>query len=158
MFRTQHNPKTNEFGIYMLRVERQEILSLYFPSADCCVFTGSKNVVGKVHTAQFIMPRTLDPELRCFSQLLLGVAGQNSMARLRFTCCVFRPNAAAKLRDLTQGALPGTPRIHYMLDFELIFGCYASGNLLLLPRSPPPPTVNYVVTHSTRSWAAGVAC
>lgn len=72
-------------------------------------------------------------------QLLIGVAGQDGMARLRFTCCVFRPKAAAKLRDVTQRALPGTPRIHYMLDFELIFGCYASGNLLPLPRFSPPP-------------------
>lgn len=115
-----------------------------------------KNVVGKVQTVQFIMPRTLDPELSCFSQLRRGVAGQDGMARLRFPCCVFGPNTAVKLRDVTQGALPGTPRIHHMLDFELIFGCYASGNLLPLPRFSLPPTVNYVVTHSIRSWAAGV--
>lgn len=61
------------------------------------------------------------------------------MPRVRFICCVFRPSAAVKLCAVTQGALPSTPRIHYMLDFELIFGCYASGNLLLLPRFSPPP-------------------
>lgn len=64
--------------------------------ANGYVFTGSKNVVGKVHTVQFIIHRTFGPELRCFSQLLMGVAGQDGMARLRFTCCVSRPNAAAK--------------------------------------------------------------
>lgn len=58
--------------------------------------------MGKIQTVRFIMHRTLDPELRCFSQLLIGVAGQDGMARLRFTCCVVTPKAAAaKLRDVT---------------------------------------------------------
>lgn len=45
-----------------------------------------------------------------------------------------------------------------MLDLELILGCYASGNLSLLPRFVSTSTVNYVVTHGLRSWAAGVGC
>ena len=64
--------------------------------ANCYVFTGSENVVGMVQTVRFVMHGALDPELSWFSQLLTGVAGRDSMARLRFPCCVSRPNAAAR--------------------------------------------------------------
>lgn len=100
-FQIQPNPKTNQIGINRPRGDGWKILKACIFPQQSVMFSRELKMLWARVKLQFITHRTLDPELRCFLQLLVGVAGWDCKARLRFTCCVQTQRcSAAKLRDV----------------------------------------------------------
>lgn len=100
-FLIQPNPKTNQIGINRPRGDGWKILKACIFPQQSVMFSRELKMLWARVKLQFITHRTLDPELRCFLQLLVGVAGRDCKARLRFTCCVQTQRcSAAKLRDV----------------------------------------------------------